>query len=60
LYVVYGNQGGEREDITGEVLKVKKFVENIRHIHLQVQDTLKALQEKYKARHDQHKSEKSV
>jgi hypothetical protein len=36
LDVVYGQQGGGREDIMGEALKVEKFVENIRQIHLQV------------------------
>jgi hypothetical protein len=30
LDVIYGHQGGVREDITREVLKVEKFVENIR------------------------------
>lgn len=33
LDVVYGKQG-VREDIKEEVLKVEKFVENIRKIHL--------------------------
>jgi hypothetical protein len=45
LDVVYGQQGGVREDITGEALKVEKFVENIRKIHLQVHETLKKSQE---------------
>jgi hypothetical protein len=50
LDVVYGQQGGVREDIIiGEALKVKKFVEKIRQIHLQVQETLKKSQERYKA-----------
>jgi hypothetical protein len=40
-------------------LKEEKFVENIRQIHLQVQEMLKKSQEKYKARHDQHRTEKS-
>jgi hypothetical protein len=56
LDVVYGQQGGVREDITGEALKVEKFVEKIRQIHLQVQEMLKKSQEKYKARHDQHRT----
>jgi hypothetical protein len=33
LDVVYGHQGGVREEIIGEVLKVEKFFEKIRHIH---------------------------
>jgi hypothetical protein len=56
---VYGNQGGVREDIIGEALKAKKFVEKIRHIHLQVDETMKMSQEKYKAKHDQHITENS-
>jgi hypothetical protein len=40
LDIVYGQQGGEREDITREVLKEEKFVENIRHICLQVKEIL--------------------
>jgi hypothetical protein len=59
LDVVYGQQGGEREDITGEALRVEKFVGNIRKIHLQVQEMLKKSQEKYKAKHDQHRTERS-
>jgi hypothetical protein len=38
-----------REDTMGEELKAEKFVENIRQIHLQVQETLKRSQERYKA-----------
>jgi hypothetical protein len=38
-----------REDTMGEVLKAKKFDENIRKIHLQVHETLKNSQERYKA-----------
>jgi hypothetical protein len=30
LDVVYGKQGGVRDEITGEALKENKFVENIR------------------------------
>jgi hypothetical protein len=41
LDVVYGQQGGAREDITREALKAKKFVEKIRQIHFQVQEMLK-------------------
>jgi hypothetical protein len=42
----------------GEALRVEKFVENIRQIHLQVRQ-MKKSQEKYKAKHDQHKTKKS-
>jgi hypothetical protein len=59
LDVVYGHQGGVREDITGEALKAKKFVEKIRQIHLQVRETLKKSKKKYKAKHDQHRTDKS-
>jgi hypothetical protein len=45
-----------REDFTGEAFKVEKFVEKIRQIYLQVQETLKKSQERYKAQHDQHKT----
>ena len=48
-----------REDITGEVLKAEKFVENIRQIHLKVHKTLKKSQERYKTRHDQYITKKS-
>jgi hypothetical protein len=41
LDVVYGKQGGVREDLTGDALKAEKIVEKIRQIHLQVQETLK-------------------
>jgi hypothetical protein len=41
LDVVYGHQGGVMEDTMGEALKAKKFVENIRQIHLQEHNTLK-------------------
>jgi hypothetical protein len=42
-----------------DALKAKKIVEKIKQIHLQVQETLKKSQEKYKARHDQHKIERT-
>jgi hypothetical protein len=45
-----------REDLTGDALKAKKIVEKIRKIHLQVQETLKKSREKYKARHDHHRT----
>jgi hypothetical protein len=35
--VVYGQQGGVREDLIGDALKVEKYVEKIRQIHLQKQ-----------------------
>jgi hypothetical protein len=41
------------------MLKAEKFVENIRQIHLQVHETLKKSLEKYKAIHDQHKTNNS-
>ena len=59
LDVVDVQQGGVREDITGEALKADHFVEKIRQIHLQVQETLKKSQAKYTARHDQHRTNKS-
>ena len=58
LDVFYGSQGGVREAIIGESLKEKKFFENIRKIHLQVQETLKKSHERYKAWYDQHIIEK--
>jgi hypothetical protein len=54
LDVVYGNQGGVRENLTGDALKAKKYVEKIRKIYFQVQETLNKSQENCKARHDQH------
>jgi hypothetical protein len=48
-----------REDLTRDALKVEKIVKKIRQIHLQVQETLKESREKYKARHDQHKTERT-
>jgi hypothetical protein len=59
LDVVYGKQGGVREDLIGDALRETKIVEKIRKIYLQVQDMLKKSQEKYKARHDQHRTEKA-
>jgi hypothetical protein len=50
---------GVREDLTRDALRAEKFVEKIRQIHLQVQETLKKSQKKYKARHDQRKIENS-
>jgi hypothetical protein len=41
LVVVYGQQGGVREDLTGDSLKVEKFLEKIRQVHLQIQEMLK-------------------
>ena len=57
--IAYGQQGGVREDLTGDALRVENFIEKIRQIHLQVQETLQKSQEKYKGRHDQHRTEKS-
>jgi hypothetical protein len=48
-----------REDLIRDALKAGKFVEKIRQIHLQVQETLKKSQEKYKARHDQHRTKRT-
>jgi hypothetical protein len=59
LDIAYGQQRGVREDTIEEALKAEKIVEKIRQIHLQVQETLKKSQERYKARHDQHRIEKS-
>jgi hypothetical protein len=59
LDVIYGNQEGVREDIIGEALKVEKFIENIRQIHLQEQETLKKSRERYKAWNDKHITKKS-
>jgi hypothetical protein len=56
---VYGQQGGVREDLTGDALREIFFVENIMQIHLQVQEMLKKSREKYKAIHDQQRTEKS-
>jgi hypothetical protein len=51
LDVVYGQKEGVREDIKGDALRAENFVEKIRQIHLQVEETLKKSQEKYKAIH---------
>jgi hypothetical protein len=59
LDVVYGQQSEVKEDLTGDALRAEKFVEMIRQIHLQIQEMLKKSQEKYKAEHDQHITEKS-
>jgi hypothetical protein len=48
-----------REDLTGDAMTAKIFVEKIRKIHLQVHETLKKSRENYKAIHDQHRTEKS-
>jgi hypothetical protein len=58
LDVVYGEQGGVRENLTRDALQSEKNVENISLIHLQVHHTLRKSQEKYKARHDQQKIER--
>ena len=58
LDVVYGKQGGVREDLTEDALRVEKIVYKIRQIHLQVQKTLNKSQETYKDGHDQHITEK--
>jgi hypothetical protein len=59
LICVYGQQGGVKEDLTRDALKAKMIVEKIRQIHLQVQETLKKSQEKYKDRHYQHKTKRT-
>ena len=59
LDVVYGQQGGVRKDLTRDALRAEKIVEKIRKKYFQVQETFKKSQEKYKARHAQHKTEKS-
>ena len=59
LYITYGQQGGVREDLTGDALRAENFIGKIRKIHLQVHETLQKSQEKYKARHDQHKTKNS-
>ena len=41
LDVLYGKQGGVREELTGAALKLEKNVEKIRKIHLQVPKKLK-------------------
>lgn len=58
LDIAYGKQV-VREDIIGDDLRDEKIIEKIRKIHLQVHETLQKSQHKYKARHDQHRIEKS-
>jgi hypothetical protein len=41
VYGHHGHQGGVREELIGDAVKEYKIVERIRHIHLQVQETLK-------------------
>jgi hypothetical protein len=36
LDVVYGQQGGVRENTTGEALNYERFIDKIRKIYLQV------------------------
>ena len=48
-----------RKDLIGDALKEETNVEKIRNIHLKVREALKKSQEKYKARHDQHKTERT-
>ena len=48
-----------REDLTRDALRDENFIEKIRNIHLQVQQTLQKSRDKYKSRHDQQKTEKS-
>jgi hypothetical protein len=59
LDVSYGHQGGVREEIIVEELKLDKFVNNIRHIHLQVHEIFKKSPQKYKSQHDQHRIKKT-
>jgi hypothetical protein len=53
LNVSHGQQGGVKEDIMREALRVDKFIEKLRQIHLQAHEMLNKSQENYKARHDQ-------
>ena len=59
LDIAYLQQGGVKEDLKRDSLRAKKFVEKIRHIHIQVQEILHKLHEKYTTRHDQYIIEKS-
>jgi hypothetical protein len=59
LDVLYGKQGGVREDLITDALREEKIDEKNRKIHLQLKQTLKKSREKYKARHDQQRTEKS-
>ena len=40
LDIAYGQQGGVKEDLKGDALRDEKIIEKIRHIHMQVQETL--------------------
>ena len=60
LDFVYGQKGGEKEDTIGEALKANTFFYNIKHIYLQVQETLNKSQEMYEARHDHHRTKKII
>ena len=57
--IAYGQQGGVKEDPTGDALRAEKFIETIRQIHQQVYETIQKSQVKYRAKHDQYKIEKS-
>ena len=59
LDIVYGHKGGVREDLIGDAMRAKIIVEKIRQTYLQVHETLEKSQEKYKAIHNQHKTNKS-
>ena len=52
LDILYGQQRGVREYLTGDALMTEKIIDKIRQIHLQVQETLQKSQEKYNAMHD--------
>lgn len=47
LDVVYGQREGAGEDTIGEALIAERFIDKIRQIHLQIQETLQKSQEKY-------------
>jgi len=59
LDITYGQQGGVKKDIIGDALRAENFIEKIKHIHLQVKETLQKSQVKYKARHDRNRTKKS-
>ena len=44
--------GGKNEDAKTKELKVDTFIENIKKVHLHVQETMKKLKDKYKAKYD--------
>ena len=48
-----------RDNTIGEAVGDEMLINNIRQIHLQVQETLNKSREKYTARHDQHRVEKT-